>query len=95
MESAAIVVAVLFGLKLAWNVSLPLWSRPKRGVSLHPLVELVLLAVLTVLVGIAGMTWWGLPALLVGVYGVFAIIGSYGLCSLVGVIVKKATANPR
>jgi hypothetical protein len=82
MITAFIIVAVLFGLKLAWNVSLPFGLAPGRGASLMPLVELVLLVAAIVLAAFEPRVIWR-PAT-VALVGFAMAVSSYLLMVVTG-----------
>ena len=87
------VVAILFGLKIAWNIFTPIalaWGAFKNresktgGVSLMPFVEIVLLLVLILLSALShGSAWFHRPPQ-VALWGVVAIVGSYVLLVTLG-----------
>ncbi len=79
------VLVALFGAKLAWNVSVPFWLRPGRGISLHLQVEIVLLL---------AMMFVATRPTLVAVVGVLAIAASYGGAFVVGMLLGWRYRSP-
>jgi drug/metabolite transporter superfamily protein YnfA len=71
------VFAALFGAKLAWNISVPLWLRRGDGVSLHTHIEIALLV---------GMMLVTARPVLVAAVGVLAIAASYGGAFVLGML---------
>jgi hypothetical protein len=66
---------VLFGAKLAWNISVPLWLRRGAGVSLHAHIEISLLL---------GMMLVATRPMLVAIVGVLVIAASWTGAFLLG-----------
>lgn len=84
----AIVFALLmalFGAKLAWNVSVPIWLRRGTGVSLHTHIEIALL--------IAMMLVAARPTL-VAIVGVLAIAASWGGAFFLGMLLGWRYRSP-
>ena len=71
------VLVALFGAKLAWNISVPLWLERGKGVSLHANIEIALL--------VAMMLVADRPTL-VAVVGVCAIACSYAGAFGLGIV---------
>jgi hypothetical protein len=79
------LLAVLFGAKLVWNVSLPLWLKRGTGISLHTHIEIVLL--------VAMMLCATRPTL-VALVGVLAIAGSWAGAFLLGQVLGWRYHSP-
>ncbi len=80
------VLVALFGAKLAWNVSVPIWLRPGTGVSLHTHIEIALL--------VAMMLVATRPTL-VAVVGVPAIAASWAGAFLLGLLLGWRYHSPK
>lgn len=80
------LLVTLFGAKLAWNVSVPLWLQRGAGVSLHTHIEIALL--------VAMMLVAARPTL-VAVVGVLAIAGSWAGAFLLGMLLGWRYHSPK
>ena len=86
--------AILFGLKLVWNVGVPIelvlrqLKTPVKsgGISIMPAVEVVLLLLLTLLSAVSTGEGWIHSPKRVMVWGACAILASYALAYLVGML---------
>ena len=84
-------MAVLFGLKIAWNIFTPVVltrralsaaTNETSGISMAPLVEIALLLILLIFSAISsGEAWFNHPAKIL-LWGIVAIVGSYVLCGV-------------
>lgn len=86
MGFAFTLLVVLFGTKLAWNISVPLWLRRGAGVSLHTHIEIALL--------LAMMLVATRPTL-VALVGVLAIAGSWAGAFLLGMLLGWRYHSPK
>ncbi len=85
------MTAVLFGLKIAWNIFTPIvlarrslsasTDKPS-GVSLVPLVEIVLMLLLILLSALSSGTAWFNHPMQVLLWGSVTIVGSHILCAI-------------
>jgi len=105
------IVAVLFGLKIAWNIftpvvlarrSLSATTDKPTGISMAPFVEVVLLLVLILLSAFSGGSAWFHRPMQVALWGAMAIVGSYVLFAVLGVFlgwlvaeIKKRRTAPK
>ena len=88
------MVAVLFGLKIIWNIFTPVvlarrsllaTTDKPTGISMAPFVEVVLLVVLILLSALSnGSAWFNHP-LQVALWGGVIIVGSYVLFVVFGI----------
>jgi hypothetical protein len=81
-----LVLVVLFGAKLAWNISVPLWLRRGAGVSLHTHIEIALLVAMMLV---------ATSPTLVAVVGVLAIAGSWAGAFVLGLLLGWRYHSPK
>ena len=101
MSGGAIIVATLFGAKILWNLGLPYvlvarsWrASGRQGISVVPIVELVLLGAAFVLDWANVFVWpWGPGRLLV--IGAAMIAGCYVHACVVLGIWTRVASQPR
>jgi hypothetical protein len=96
------IVAILFGLKIVWNIFTPIvlaWrlffstTDKTTGISMAPVTEVVLLLVLILLSVFSGGTAWFHRPIQVALWGVVTIVGSYILCAVLGVPLSWLTTE--